>query len=200
MKNLQKITYLGKEVSIDDFKDSSITYEMLSNMSMNSYARTAIYPKLTTEALIKVSKDTLKQCTPILSTPVTYDESIIKSLFPEVIERISDDDTKFNDIRKRNLEAIGSFTLQPEEFSYSEFINLKSNYPVSLSPDTEEPISFEENLSLRSQLSELSEELLNDVADGECFYDSEMFEAYKKNLEQLNELSLKYFLSNKNDI
>lgn len=162
MKNLQKITYLGKEVSIDDFKDSSITYEMLSNMTMNSYARTAIYPKLTTKALVQVSKDTLKQCTPILSVPVTYDESIIKSLFPEAIERISDTDEYFK-----------------EDVS---------------------DISFEDNLDLRSQISELSIELVNDVEDGECFYDSEMFEAYKKNLEKLNELSIKYFLSNKNDI
>jgi len=89
--NLKYINYNGKEIHITELEDKSVTSEMKKEMRMNSYAQDDLYPKLTDEALIDTAKYFMSQCSRPLKFPcVTYNESVIHMILPEMIKRMEE--------------------------------------------------------------------------------------------------------------
>jgi hypothetical protein len=65
-----------------------ITLEEWKVLTLNSYERFYLFEFLTNEALIHVVKNHLYQCTEV-HTPVTYQETLIAKLLPELLTRFS---------------------------------------------------------------------------------------------------------------
>lgn len=84
------IKFNEEEIHITDFEDRSITPEMQDQMWMNSYARDDLPPKLTDEALIKTVEYYLTNTAQRNFPCITYEETIIHRLVPELIQRLKE--------------------------------------------------------------------------------------------------------------
>jgi hypothetical protein len=79
-----------EEIHVSEFSDKSISSILLKDMRMNSYARDAIYPKLSDKALIEEAKYFLTQCKTPKFPCATYDEALIHKIVPELIKRLEE--------------------------------------------------------------------------------------------------------------
>lgn len=57
----------------------------------------------------------------------------------------------------------------------------------------------EENMKLRREIHDLTDEIAGDVHHGECFYEKDMFDDFIKTLDKLKDAAQKYYESNKED-
>lgn len=78
-------------IHLTDLEDRSVTVDRLKNLRFNSYVGDKIPQKLTTEALIFHTQNQLNYCSSASSRPwVTYDDSVIHNLTPELIKRLEE--------------------------------------------------------------------------------------------------------------
>lgn len=85
---LQYVMHQEKKIHVDDFDKHSISPELYKELQMNSYARDKIFSKLDTETLIQVTEHYQSFCGVPRKPTVTYDETLIHVIIPELIERI----------------------------------------------------------------------------------------------------------------
>ncbi|USL89420.1 hypothetical protein vBBceHLY2_00144 [Bacillus phage vB_BceH_LY2] len=57
-------------------------------------------------------------------------------------------------------------------------------------------MGLNENMKLRSKLTELSEEITNDIHHGECFYDLNELDDFLDKLKELRTIAVNYYHSN----
>lgn len=82
------IEYGNDYVHVTKIKNHTVTPTMLKDMHMSSNTRAELPPKLTDEALIQTAENYLKQCTPNDYPAVTYDQALIHSIVPELLNRL----------------------------------------------------------------------------------------------------------------
>ncbi|MBD1379078.1 hypothetical protein [Metabacillus arenae] len=88
--DLKYVIFGEKEIHISELEDKTVTPEMQSQMRMNSYAQEDLPPKLTDEALLKMTKRFLGQCSQPRFPCTTYNEALIHTIVPELVKRLEE--------------------------------------------------------------------------------------------------------------
>ena len=70
---LRYVEYGDKQIPVSDFENQTVSKDMLSKMRMNSYARDALPPKLTDQALVETVEYYLTQIGSPRFPCTTYD-------------------------------------------------------------------------------------------------------------------------------
>lgn len=93
INNQEYIEYGNDYIHVTKLKAKSVSPDMLNNMHMSTNSRAELPPKLTDEALIQTAERYLKQCSPSKQVAVTYDEALIHTILPELINRLKGEDS-----------------------------------------------------------------------------------------------------------
>lgn len=87
----QKYVFIDdKKIHVSELKDRTVTTEMKNRMSMNTYAKDELPPKLTDETLIQTAEYYLSHCSKPIFPCTTYDEALIHTIVPELIKRLKE--------------------------------------------------------------------------------------------------------------
>lgn len=77
----------GKRTDVNSLEEGSVTLEQYKSVRANSVGFEALYPKLNDGALTHVAKYHLQNI-PVKRKPVTYEESLVACVVPELIKRL----------------------------------------------------------------------------------------------------------------
>ncbi|GLO66241.1 hypothetical protein [Oceanobacillus kimchii] len=88
---LQNVNYKGQKIHPESFEDQSVTKEMISQMTMNSYGQEKMFKKYNNELLIEKAKYYLTQVSRPNYPCSTYDESLVHNIVPELIKRLEEE-------------------------------------------------------------------------------------------------------------
>ena len=61
-------------------------------------------------------------------------------------------------------------------------------------------VETKNNLELRRKIHELGIEIMSDIEHGECFYEWDMLQDFRSNLDKLKNVAKEYYISNKEEI
>ncbi|WP_317947267.1 hypothetical protein [Rossellomorea marisflavi] len=115
---LKYIDLNGEKLHVSDLEDRSVTIEVRDQMLMNSYAKDDFPPKLTDEALIDEVEHYKTFCTRQKYNPcLTYDESMINVLVPEMVSRLkmlTQENKRYQEINKGLLDKVLEFQQKEE--------------------------------------------------------------------------------------
>ncbi|WP_078598626.1 hypothetical protein [Evansella clarkii] len=88
--DMAQVEFKGGKVHISDMKDRSVTTKDLKEMTMTTYARMKIPPKMTDTALLRTAERYLSQCSDSGYPYVTYNDALVHTIVPELIHRLKE--------------------------------------------------------------------------------------------------------------
>jgi hypothetical protein len=107
---LKYIDINGEKIHVSELEDRSVNIEVRDQMRMNSYAKDDFPPKLTDEALIDEVEHYRTFCSRQEYNPcLTYDESMIHVLVPEMLSRLkmlTQENKRYQEINEGLLKKV----------------------------------------------------------------------------------------------
>lgn len=84
------VEFRNRFVRISEIEDKTVSLDDLKKINKTTTVRLKLPPKLTDQALIKTAEHYLKQCTNTGYPFVTYEDALIHTIVPELINRLKE--------------------------------------------------------------------------------------------------------------
>lgn len=104
IKNQEYVEFRNRFVHISEIEDKTVSLDDLKKIDKTTIVRLKLPPKLTDEALIKTAEHYLMQCTNTGYPFVTYEDALIHTIVPELINRLKEQ-TGLSDKRSEHRKS-----------------------------------------------------------------------------------------------